>query len=115
VLISPDGSRQRSLYPGQFLVHTWSTDGTEVLGIEESDDLRLELVAIAVSNGERRVVRDLGPSPPANNQVKGLSLSPDGRTLATSMVRLHGDLWMLSGLHKRTWFERALQLFRRSP
>ena len=115
VLVSPDGSHQRRLYGGQLLVHAWSRDGREVLGIEESDDLRLELVSIAVATSERRVVRDLGPSPPANNQVKGFSVSPDGRTIATSMVRLRGDVWLLSGLHRRTWMERLKQLVQGIP
>ena len=75
-------------------------------GIEETDDLRLELVGIPIAGGQRPVARDLGPSPPANNHVKGLSLSLDGRTVATSMVRLRGDVWILSGLHRRSWFER---------
>jgi Tol biopolymer transport system component len=115
VLVSPDGTRQRPLYSGQFLVHTWSGDGNQVIGIEETEELRLELVSVPVATGERRLVRDLGPSPPANNQVKGLSLSSDGRSLATSMVRLRGDVWILSGLHRRSWFERLQHLFRQNP
>jgi hypothetical protein len=45
-----------------------------------------------------REIASLGPSPPVNNPVRGISVSPDGRTVLTSIVRLNGDLWLLEGL-----------------
>jgi len=47
------------------------------------------------------VLADLGPSPPVNNPVKGFSMSADGSTITTSMVRLRGDLWLLNDLQWR--------------
>jgi hypothetical protein len=47
------------------------------------------------------VVADLGPSPPVNNPVKGLAVSADGKTIATSVARLKGDLYVLEGVHWR--------------
>jgi eukaryotic-like serine/threonine-protein kinase len=115
MLVSPDGTRHQPLSDDQWHAHTWSRDGSEVYGIRETDDMRLELVAVAVRGGSgTRVLQDLGPSPPANNPVRGLSVSPDGRTLVTSLLRLRGDLWVLNGVEWQTrhWWSR---LFDRSP
>jgi eukaryotic-like serine/threonine-protein kinase len=116
MLVSPDGTRQRLLSQDQWLAHTWSRDGSEVLGIRETDDLRLSLVAVdARVTGKSRVITDLGPSPPVNNPVKGLSVSGDGQAIATSMVRLRGDLWLLNGLQWRPSASRWPWPFSRSP
>ena len=97
VLVSPDGKEERLLSEDQWLAHTWSRDGSEVFGIRETDDLRLALVAVDIRTQRSRVIADLGPSPPFNNPVRGLSVNPDGK-LVTSMIRPRGDLWLLEGL-----------------
>jgi Tol biopolymer transport system component len=114
VLVSPDGSTQRVLSDDQWLVHTWSRDGSEIFGIRETEDLRLSLVAVEAHSGKARILADLGPSPAVNNPVKGFSLSADGRSIATSILRLRGDLWMLENLQ---WQERSPRWFSlfRSP
>ena len=93
-----DGKNQRLLSDDQWLVHTWSPDGLKVFGIRETDDRRLSLVAVDADSGKVRTISDLGPSAPFNNPVKGLTVSPDGRTIATSIIRPRGDLWLLEGL-----------------
>ena len=100
LLVSPDGTQERMLSDDQWLVHTWSKDGSAILGIKETEDRRrLLLVSLNPRTSEMRVVTDLGPSLPVNNQVMGFTLGGDGRTVATSMVRrLRGDLWLLDGL-----------------
>ncbi len=116
MLVSADGTRQRVLSTDQWHAHTWSRDGSEIVGIRETDDYRLSVEALeARPNGRTRVLADLGAAPPANNPVKGLSLSADGRTLVTSLLRLRGDLWLVKGLHlrERPWWARGP--FRRSP
>jgi Tol biopolymer transport system component len=112
VLVSPDGKEQRRLSDDQWLAHTWSRDGSEILGIRDTEDLRLELVSIDVRTARARVLADLGASPPVNNPVKGLAQSADGRTMATSIVRLRGDLWRLEGLQSQTNASRWRGLFR---
>lgn len=112
MLVSPDGKQERSLSPegpgdqpflnapssdDPWLVHTWSPDGSAVIGIKETSKRRLSLVSHALT-GKVRVLADLGSSPPVNNPVRGISVSPDGRTVMTSIVRLRGDLWLLEGL-----------------
>jgi hypothetical protein len=109
--VSPDGGRQRVLSDDQWLVHAWSLDGSEVFGIRESENLHLSLVAVNTRTDKARVLADLGPSPPVNNPVKGLSLGADGRTIATSIIRLRGDLWLLDGLKWRDDSWRWLRPF----
>jgi hypothetical protein len=114
VLVSPDGTRQQDLAPDRWHAHTWARDGSEVFGIRETADRRLVLEAFEVRpGGGRRPIADLGPSPPANAPVRGLSLSPDGKTVVTSLLRQRGDLWILRGLPQiqSLWS----QLLRRSP
>ena len=51
------------------------------------------LVSIETTSREVHVIADLGPSPPVNNPVKGLSVSADSERFVTSMVNLRGDIW----------------------
>jgi Tol biopolymer transport system component len=108
VLVSPDGRQERELSKDQWLVHTWSRDGAQILGIKENDDLRLSLIAIAVNTKQETVLADLGPSFAFNNPVKGLTLMEGGRAIATSVVRPRGDIWLAEGLEWRTRLARAL-------
>ncbi len=102
VLVSPDGGTERLLTDDQWLAHTWSRSGTEIFGIRDTEDLRLQVVAVDAHSARRRVLADLGPSPPVNNPVKGLSVSADGRTIVTSIIgRVTGDIWLLDGLRAR--------------
>jgi Tol biopolymer transport system component len=110
MLVSPDGTLRQTLTTAAtgdqpflsspddpWLVHTWSHDGTSIIGIKETKDRRLSLVSHSLA-GRVREIASLGPSPPVNNPVRGISVSPDGRTVLTSIVRLNGDLWLLEGL-----------------
>jgi Tol biopolymer transport system component len=119
-LVSPDGKNVRLLTEDQLIVHTWSKDGSAILGVKEADDRRLKLVSIdtrqedhAARTVRSRELADLGPSIPVNSQVRGLSVSADGRTIASSMVtRLHGDLWLVAGLQPPGRRSRWRDLFR---
>jgi len=101
LLVSPDGTGQRVLSDEHWLAHTWAHDGRRIFGIRETEDLRLSLVSLETDSGRIHIVADLGPSPPVNNPVKGLSVSADGRTFVTSMVSLRGDLWTLGNVSWR--------------
>ncbi len=99
--VSADGKQGRTLAEEVPLAHAWSRDSRSIYAIR-SEDLRLELVAIDVASGrETPVVRDLGPVPPSSDPLAGLSLAPDGQSLLTSIVRLRGDVWLLSGHEPR--------------
>jgi Tol biopolymer transport system component/tRNA A-37 threonylcarbamoyl transferase component Bud32 len=109
VLVSPDGKTQRTLATAQLLAHAWSRSGKEIIGIEETEDLRLSLVAVGLDGRPPRVLADLGPSPAVNNQVKGLSIAHNGESVATSTVHMRGDLWIVSGVEFRDWLARWWQ------
>jgi serine/threonine protein kinase len=113
LLVSPDGTGQRLLSDEHWLAHSWSRDGTRIFAIRETEDLRLTLVSLATRSGGLRVIADLGPSPPVNNPVKGLTVSADGERFVTSIVSLRGDLWTAGNVNWRTassawwrWFRR---------
>jgi len=94
VLVSPDGAGERALSDDHWLAHAWSRDGSRIFGIRETEQLRLSLVALDARTGSARIIADLGPSPPINNPVKGLSVAADDGSLITSLVRLRGGLWV---------------------
>ena len=97
IVSAADPTRQKRLSTGHWIVHTWSRDGSRLYAISETDDLRLALISVEIASGTETKLADLGPSPPVNNPLKGLSLSPAGRSLLTSRVRLRGDLWLADG------------------
>jgi Tol biopolymer transport system component len=101
LLVSPDGTAQRLLSDEHWLAHTWSRDGTRIFAIRETEDLRLTLVSLDTHSRELHVIADLGPSPPVNNPVKGLTASADGERFVTSVVSLRGDLWTAANLDWR--------------
>ena len=94
-LVSPDGRQQRQLEIDQWLVHSWLPDGSAVVGITETEELRLSVVSVDIQTNRRHILADLGPSPPANNPAQGFSISLDGRRILTSFVQMRGDLWLL--------------------
>ncbi len=100
-VVSADGARERVLTEHQWLVHGWSPDGTEIVGVREDDDLHLTIVGLDVRTGAARVRGDLGPSPPVNNPLRGFGVTADGRSIITSVVRPRGDLWLIEGLRAR--------------
>jgi serine/threonine protein kinase len=102
LLVTPDGTGQRLMSDEHWLAHTWSRDGTRIFAIRETEDLRLTLVSLDRRSGRLRVIADLGPSPPVNNPVKGLTVSADGERFVTSIVSLRGDLWTAANVNSRT-------------
>ena len=76
----------------------WSLDSSRIIAVRQTDDNRLQLVSIDIATrGERVLTPDLGPSPPATPQLRGFSLSADGKRVLTSLIRLRGDLHVLDG------------------
>ena len=110
VLVSPDGTNERQLSKEQWLAHTWSSDGSHILGIKETDDLRLSLIAVSVNTKKETALGDLGPSFAFNNPVKGLTVMAGGRAVATSIVRPRGDLWIAEGIKWRRPYAIPMQI-----
>ena len=97
VVSSADPRNVKFLSREQWLVHTWSRDGSLIYAVTRTDELRLALVSVGIRTGTERRLADLGAAPAVNNPLKGLTVGPDGRTLVTSMPTMQGDLWLLEG------------------
>jgi hypothetical protein len=77
-------------------------------GIRASNDLReLILATIDIATGNEQVVAaNLGPVPLESHPVRGFSLI-SAKSIATSIVRVRSDVWLLDGFTPRTgFFER---------
>lgn len=96
-LVSSDGREQRILTEETWLAHEWSTDGSKIFALKVGESLDIVLIVFDPGDGREEVLQSLGPVPPMNHPVYGLSLAPDGRSLATSVAKLRGDLWLLEG------------------
>jgi Tol biopolymer transport system component/tRNA A-37 threonylcarbamoyl transferase component Bud32 len=106
LLVAADGSMARTISSSDWLDVTWTGDGSSMIGIEKTGDGRLIIASLARGTGEEGRVADLGPWPAAFSFARsmglsplgGLSLSPDGRTLAFSRLQLTTDVWLIEGL-----------------
>lgn len=111
-IISPDGARERVLRKQIPVASAWSKDGKTVYGVTQTENHRIEVVAILVRTGNQKVVSDLGPSPPAMGLMfRGMSMAPDGKSFATSLYRMKGDIWLIEGfLQPGTFWRTFLRL-----
>jgi dipeptidyl aminopeptidase/acylaminoacyl peptidase len=101
VVSTKDGSA-RVLSEDTPLAHAWSRDGARVFAVRPAEGGRLQLVAIERATGAETVVsKDIGPSPPSDDPLRGFSLAPDGKSYLTSILRLRGDLWLIEGFEPR--------------
>lgn len=98
LLVSADGTRERRLSTEQWFVHTWAADGVSLVGIKETDDFTLAVVVLPMDGRQERIITRIGRSFAFNNPVKGLTLLPGGRGVATSLVRPRGDIWIAEGI-----------------
>lgn len=117
-IVSPDGREQRLVSEDSWLRHTWSPDSSTIIAVRQTIDYRLQLVSIDIATREERVLTsDLGPSPPATPQLRGFSLSPDGRRVLSSAIRLRGDLHVLDGFAEpgSLWRRLSHNFFTSSP
>jgi serine/threonine protein kinase len=102
-LISSDGQTTQHLSNTIPLAHGWSKDGAFVYGVKSDDRRRLLLFSIEIRTGHEKTVTDLGPAPIAavpyqtGIGVRGLSLAPDGKSFAASILRSKSDIWILEG------------------
>jgi serine/threonine protein kinase/Tol biopolymer transport system component len=108
ILMSPDGKRARALSEESWLAYGWAPDSSQVYGIRASNDLReLMLATVDVGTGREQVVAaNLGPVPLESHPVRGFSVI-SAKSVATSIVRVKSDVWLLDGFTPRTgFFER---------
>jgi WD40 repeat protein len=98
-LFSPDGTRRKTLPLAGSSAIAFSKDG-KTLYVAGRAEGRTFLKAAVVETGEVREIAthtgDMMISGGATYRAR-LSLSPDGKSLATSAVDRRSDLWLLEG------------------
>jgi Tol biopolymer transport system component len=111
MLISTDGKTRRILRRPAFRSMTWSRDGAVIYGLDSEVPGRLVSINVATATE-----RELNRVPPglhlAPIWIPGmkLSLSPDGKSLATTSVRQSGDIWLLENFNAPPLWQRLFQL-----
>jgi Tol biopolymer transport system component len=99
VLVSPDGKDRRTVGHRRAYI-AWSRDGKEIFALGGVEGGKWRFGAIDVKSGTERAIYEYGPDvrfATAFNPAFPMSLSPDGKSLATTIVNVRSDLWFLEG------------------
>lgn len=104
LLVSPDGAQAKHLGDGVWLCAVWAKDGAVIYGIREANR-QVALASMDVRTGQQQNLRALDFDPAlisyaaslGDRPVRGASISPDGHTFATSVLRMKASLWTLKG------------------
>jgi Tol biopolymer transport system component len=104
-LISEDGKEVRPLSKDRWVIFGWSADGKMLHGVKQVGRRRI-VSSIDIGTLKESPAGELQLPPGA--EVRGFSLSPDGKSFATSASRPAGDIWILEGfaglgLDPRNW------------
>ncbi len=105
-LVSDDGKESRALGKADWPVFGWSADGATLYGIKQVDALHRAVASINIETRAEKIIGQL--QLPAIADLSGYSLSPDGKSFATSASHPTGDIWMLEGFEPpgwKRWFE----------
>jgi len=70
-------------------------------GIKQVDSLHRAVVSLNIETSAEKVIAPL--QLPAIADLSGYSLSPDGKSFATSASRPTGDIWVLEGFERLGW------------
>jgi Tol biopolymer transport system component len=107
-LISPDGGSRRMI-PGPAGPLAWARDGKS-LYIFGRGDARSALFSLDIASGAAKQIaalRDYRAASPLSSAR--LSLAPDGKSLAISVLEQDGDIWILDGFQPpRSFWQRLL-------
>jgi len=102
-LVSPDGKTHRTVGKRRAFI-AWSRDGKEIYALGRVEGGKWRFGAIDVKTGAERAIDEYGPETQfatAFNPAFPMSLAPDGKSLATSVVNVHSDIWMLEGFERK--------------
>jgi eukaryotic-like serine/threonine-protein kinase len=100
-LVSEDGKESRPLSRERWLVYGWGGGGNTLYGVKQVDPRRRVIASLDIGTG---VEKTLGELPlPLAAEVRGFSLSPDGKSFATSASHPSGDIWVLEGFSRSGW------------
>jgi Tol biopolymer transport system component len=104
--MSSDGKNPQLMAHGIWHSNGWSKDGTKILGVKQSEDRHLLVVEVTLADKKERIISDLGPAPliVTITPMVGFSLSPVGKSFASSLFRTSSELWMLENFSQPTGF-----------
>ena len=99
-LVSPDGIRRRLLSTITPIALAWAPDASQIYALSIGTDRRPTLSPIALTTGAATTIRTFDQSvafvTPQNPGVRA-SVSADGSSLLTTVLRTRSDIWMLEG------------------
>ncbi|HSP06232.1 MAG TPA: hypothetical protein VLR94_03600, partial [Acidobacteriota bacterium] len=98
-LVSADGKSSRLISSENPLIQTWSRDSKTVYEVKRSST-QVQLVAFDLATNTEKKLNDLE----SFWDIAGASLSPDGKSITTSISRINSDIWLLQGFQKQAGF-----------
>ena len=105
-LISPDAKTDKVLSKRKWSLYTWSKDGKQLYSIR-SEKRHYIVAAIDVESGAEKAMSEFD-LPVGSSLGKGLSLSPDGKSVAATLRHVKGDIWLLEGFNTPGGFLQRL-------
>jgi serine/threonine protein kinase/Tol biopolymer transport system component len=106
LLLSPDCKTTRKVGTRKAAV-AWSSDSRQLYALTPGEGPQWLLDSIDVASGAERTISDIGSQylfSSTNGNSFSLSLSPDHKSLAASVLNYQGDVWMLEGFAQpRGW------------
>jgi hypothetical protein len=104
-LISPEGGAAKTIGDKSWLLYGWNFDGTTLYGAKLAGAGRRVLASIDVKTGVEKIIGDL--KLPPYSVLSCYSMARDGKSFLTSVDHPKGDLWLLSGFHRRLpWWQK---------
>jgi Tol biopolymer transport system component len=99
-LVSPDGSKKRTLLENGYQAWTFDRSGSRIYGLRRGEGRRWEMWLVDVDTGvERRVV--VLNIPVERDVMSSLSLHPDGTRFLAGIEIATSDLWIIEGVQSR--------------
>ncbi len=110
-LVSPDGNKSRQLDPRWHAALGWSRNGKILYGMcEAAGRQSLATYDIAAGTKSERLIEESVRIGASLRPVLRLSISPDGKSLATSASHSAGDLWLLENFYQKAGLLERLGL-----
>jgi Tol biopolymer transport system component len=102
-LVSPDGKNHRTVGKRRAYI-AWSRDGKEIYALGHVEGGKWRFGAINAASGAERIIYEYPPEvlfATAFNPAFPMSLSPDGKSIATTIVNIRSDIWLLEGFERK--------------
>ena len=113
-MISSDGKSEKFLGKIQTDYLAFSKDGKLLYGVSRTGQNRATLFSIDPVTLRQKTIKELSENlVPSSFFSPGIrfGLTPDGKSLVYAIDKSTSDLWMLEGLRKPTWLDRARSWF----